>query len=163
MDKKKRKKTICVDFDGVLNSYKSGWTGIDSIVDKPVEGAMEFLINLVFDDRFDVCIYSSRSKSFFGRLAMKRWLKDQLVKEFDIEYNCKKGWPDYLRKLIVLNTSVMDPFYIMVEDCTKAFVKKLKFPTKKPAAFITIDDRAICFTGEFPDIEFINNFKPWNK
>lgn len=37
----------------------------------------------------------------------------------------------------------------------------LKFPTKKPAAWLTIDDRAICFDGVFPSTEQMTNFKPW--
>jgi hypothetical protein len=39
----------------------------------------------------------------------------------------------------------------------------IEFPTEKPPAFLTIDDRAICFTGEFPDPEELRAFKPWNK
>ena len=39
----------------------------------------------------------------------------------------------------------------------------LYFPEQKPAAFLTIDDRCICFNGEFPDPEKLLNFKPWNK
>ena len=41
--------------------------------------------------------------------------------------------------------------------------KILEFPTKKPAAFLTIDDRAICFDGTFPSKDEMLNFKPWNK
>ena len=33
---------------------------------------------------------------------------------------------------------------------------------KKPIAFLTIYDRAIQFTGTFPPIDTIINFKPWN-
>ena len=39
----------------------------------------------------------------------------------------------------------------------------LKFPVKKPAAFLTIDDRAICFGGTFPTADEMMSFKPWNK
>ncbi len=39
----------------------------------------------------------------------------------------------------------------------------ISFPTEKPSAFITLDDRAITFTGEWPDVEFLRKFKPWNK
>lgn len=37
----------------------------------------------------------------------------------------------------------------------------LEFPDKKPAAYLTIDDRAICFRGTFPSIQELDNFKPW--
>jgi len=33
----------------------------------------------------------------------------------------------------------------------------------KPAAFLTIDDRAVCFDGTFPTTEQMLNFKPWYK
>ena len=44
-----------------------------------------------------------------------------------------------------------------------AGLQDLKFPTQKPAAFLTIDDRAIQFTGTFPVPEHIKYYKPWNK
>ena len=43
------------------------------------------------------------------------------------------------------------------------YIEQIKFPTQKPAAFLTIDDRAICFTGEFPEAKTLLVFKPWNK
>jgi hypothetical protein len=39
----------------------------------------------------------------------------------------------------------------------------VKFPSHKPPAQITIDDRAITFEGVWPDLEYLKNFKPWNK
>lgn len=39
----------------------------------------------------------------------------------------------------------------------------LHFPTQKPAAVMTIDDRAFCFAGTFPTKEWLIDFKPWNK
>ena len=129
---------ICVDFDGVIHSYTSGWKGVSVIPDPPVPGAIEWLQDhLPVPDAVCamagpyngpiVCIYSSRSKSWFGRRAMKKWL-------------IKHG---------------LHPAYI--SDGL------LKFPSKKPAAFLTIDDRAICFNGTFPTTEEMMRFKPWNK
>lgn len=40
---------------------------------------------------------------------------------------------------------------------------QIQWPTEKPPATVTIDDRAMTFTGIWPAIETIKNFKPWNK
>lgn len=42
-------------------------------------------------------------------------------------------------------------------------LEDVEFPDHKPAALVSIDDRAITFTGEWPSLEVIKNFKPWNK
>jgi len=129
---------ICVDFDGVIHSYTSGWKGVSVISDDPVPGAIDWLQEhlpvpdaiCAFAPKHEgpiVQIYSSRSKSWFGRRAMKKWL-------------IKHGLPQC---------------YI--------YDNILKFPTKKSAAFLTIDDRAICFYGEFPSKEQMISFIPWNK
>jgi hypothetical protein len=38
----------------------------------------------------------------------------------------------------------------------------IKFPTEKPPAFITIDDRSFMFKGQWPSLQFLQEFKPWN-
>lgn len=40
---------------------------------------------------------------------------------------------------------------------------ELYWPRQKPAAFLTIDDRAVQFKGKFPSPIDLLNFKPWNK
>lgn len=42
-------------------------------------------------------------------------------------------------------------------------LEDISFPTVKPPAFLTIDDRCIRFTGDWPSMEEIKAFKPWNK
>jgi hypothetical protein len=39
----------------------------------------------------------------------------------------------------------------------------ISFPTHKPSAFVSLDDRAITFNGQWPDMDFLRNFKPWHK
>jgi hypothetical protein len=126
------KRIILVDFDGVIHSYTSGWKGARVIPDPPVPGAITWLFRMVCDGRFEVCIYSSRSRQWGGKRAMKRWLKEQAG---GIWYESPSG-PG-------------------LED--------IRFPTKKPAAFLTIDDRCFCFGGQFPSPNDIDDFVPWNK
>lgn len=38
---------------------------------------------------------------------------------------------------------------------------EIQWPSYKPPAFLTIDDRAIQFSGSWPSLDFIKEFKPW--
>lgn len=124
------KPTLCLDFDGVIHSYKSGWKGAGVIPDPPVQGAMEFIVAAV--EHFQVDIFSSRSADPIGRRAMWSYVKQHLeeaVGEID----------------------------------ASRIISLIDFPFDKPAAFVSIDDRAITFEGKWPDIEALKTFKPWNK
>jgi len=65
---------ICIDFDGVLHSYVSGWQGADQVADPPVPGAIEWLESLVLAEEIVPVIYSSRSSQTGGIKAMQDWL-----------------------------------------------------------------------------------------
>lgn len=121
-DIKMRKQILCLDFDGVLHSYASGWKGANIIPDPPTLGSREFLSEAIVN--FDVYIYSSRSHQKGGRKAMKKW--------------CEKHFGEWI-------------------------TKKITFPKYKPSASVSIDDRAIMFTGKWPPIPFLKDFRPWNK
>lgn len=125
---------LCLDFDGVIHSYVSGWQGADVIPDPPVPGALEFLGKAT--EKFEVHIFSSRSTYPDGIKAMSNWLWKAVTGE---DYD-----PD---------ATVDIPVWLL----------KIKFPTYKPAASISIDDRAITFTGVFPPLEELLAFRPWNK
>jgi hypothetical protein len=131
----RKKLTLSLDFDGVIHSYISGWKGIDIIPDPPVEGAIEFLYKAI--QHFDVCIYSTRSESESGIKAMQEWLA-----KWEEDYRLKNFHAYSPRTSLLICIS---------------------FPTKKPLAFVGIDDRIITFDGKFPDMETLKNFKPWNK
>jgi len=129
----KLKPILCVDFDGVINSYTSGWKRADIIEDPPVPGAIQWLWKA--SEYFDVQIYSSRTRQSFGVYAMQKWLGEFALQEFgDV-------------------------------DLVDKFMKEISFPVQKPAAFLTIDDRAICFEGDWSKFDPVAmlNFKPWNK
>lgn len=125
------KPILCLDFDGVVHSYSSGWQGAALIPDPPVSGAIEFLYNAV--EHFNVAIFSSRSNQPGGLEAMRGWLRAFLLHE------------------------IADG-----EDAERVF-SMIEWPLEKPAAFLTIDDRAITFDGTWPKIEDLKTFKPWNK
>lgn len=127
------KPLICVDFDGVIHSYTSGWKGADVIPDPPVKGALQFLAKALETSR--VAIFSSRSGQPGGITAMCQWLGLWSV----------------------------DPVHGLPDDFDHGILSSLEWPTEKPPALVTIDDRAICFTGEWPSIEELHAFKPWNK
>lgn len=129
------KPILCVDFDGVIHSYTSGWQGADVIPDPPVPGAIEFLLQAM--RHFRVAIFSSRSCQPGGMRAMQEWLIHHGVTLI------RKHEPALAVRNFVLN--------------------ELMWPTEKPSAKVTIDDRALTFTGVFPAIEQLTSFKPWNE
>lgn len=70
--KGRHRKTICVDFDGVIHSYASGWKGPTVLPDPPVEGAIEWLTRVA--ERFDLAIASVRNGQPGAIEAMRAWL-----------------------------------------------------------------------------------------
>lgn len=123
--------TICLDLDGCIHLYSKGWLD-GSLYDDVVPGFFEWAATA--QDHFDLVIYSSRSKTEDGRLAMIAWMAKQL------DHWRQAGGKTEIR---------------------------LRFAHEKPAAWLTIDDRAIRFNGDWDDPALspksIFAFKPWNK
>jgi len=128
---------LCLDFDGVLHSYESGWQGAEIVNDPPVPGAIAFLFEALC--HFEVHIFSSRSHQPMGIEAMQVWLAHYEVEWLQEQQRAGLPLP---RTSLLLN---------------------IKWPREKPAALVTIDDRAITFTGVWPSMEMLQAFKPWNK
>lgn len=136
------KSHICVDFDGVIHMYNSGWKGATIIPDNPVPGALQWLADMVHDGpEFQICVYSSRSKEPEAIEAMKLWLKHHL-------------------RLMYKDLNLDDD---ELDGASQFVIDGLEFPTQKPAANMTIDDRAFHFQGTFPTPAWLRDFKPWNK
>lgn len=66
--------TIAVDFDGVIHRYDSPWVNAHTIPDPPVKGAIPWLWEMV--QKFDVVIFSTRCKTWRGRWAVRKWLRE---------------------------------------------------------------------------------------
>ena len=66
------RKTVCLDFDGVIHSYKSGWQGEAVIPDPPIHKVDVAVRRL--RKHFRVVIYSARCRNRQGVEAIQRWL-----------------------------------------------------------------------------------------
>lgn len=129
------KPILCLDFDGVIHSYSSGWKGADIVSDPPVPGAIPFIVEAL--DHFSVCIYSSRSNQPGGIEAMQ-----DALKRWSLPW-IEEG--------------------LFRDDPMLGWINLVRFPKEKPAAMVTLDDRAITFDGTWPAIDRLKEFKPWNK
>lgn len=138
------KKILCLDFDGVIHSYTSGWKGPRVIPDPPVPGAIAFLLEAI--KHFDVVIHSSRCRYWFAKRAMRKWLWHHVC--------------DYLEA----PDDPQDAFHNCPAECPCCqLMKSIKFMASKPPAHVTIDDRAITFTGSWPRMKTLEGFEPWFK
>lgn len=139
------RKTLILDFDGVLHAYTSKYTYAHEVLDGPVPGAMAFLVAAM--ERFEVAIVSSRSHEPGGRAAMANWILDHITQErFGVSYTGRRYYGDEID-----------------EGLSLIHLGLLRFPLHKPPAHLTIDDRAITFMGVWPSLEIIDSFVPWNK
>lgn len=129
-----QKPILCLDFDGVIHSYTSGWHG-DTVISDPVTvGFFEWLDEAA--QHFKIVVYSSRSKNPKACDAMALWMAKQRLM-----------WRENGGTSSIKDGSPVD----------------IEFAHEKPAAFLTIDDRAIQFDGTWPNVADLLSFKPWNK
>jgi hypothetical protein len=69
----KPRRTVCLDFDGVLHSYRSGWCGAEIIPDPPIHGTRQAIARL--RELYRVVVHSTRCGSPEGRQAVIDWLR----------------------------------------------------------------------------------------
>ena len=132
----KRKKTLCIDFDGVIHSYTSGWQGVDVIPDPVVPNAIASIY--MYTAEYNVAIFSSRSGQPGGIEAMKAYI-DKADREYLISNDLHFG-----------------------NDRIK-LTQRLEFPETKPPAVVYIDDRAYRFLGTYPLVRELKELEEtWN-
>jgi len=118
-------KILSVDFDGVIHSYTSKWIGAHVIPDPPVDGAIQWIRDVIDSKQFAVHIFSSRNAQIGGVQAMNK--------------------------------------YLIKHGLEETYLRKIRFPARKPPAHLTIDDRGYHFDGTFPSVMWRAAFTPWNR
>ena len=110
-----RKKTICVDFDGVIYRNMS-YKGTTIINELPIDGAIDALKEL--SKKHTVVINSARCETEEGMEAVQEWLN-----KHDLPYKLSKY---------------------------------------KPHAAVYVDDRAVCFNGDWDKtLTDVDEFSQW--
>jgi len=157
------KPILCLDFDGVIHSYSSGWKGATEIPDPPVPGFFKFLLEA--QEHFTVAIYSSRSSHRGGIKAMQEWLWDHAqtaLPELQTDKCMRCG------KIRQSPSHSPDSGHLFLSPKPVQFrvlidaLSLIEWPLSKPPAMVTLDDRAIQFTGTWPRPAVLVGFKPWN-
>lgn len=138
------KPVLCIDFDGVINSYKSGWREPHIIPDEPNPGAIEALLGYMED--FCVCIHTSRVNRLNGDADAAL----QNMKALGV-WLTKWGFPATL----IYTFADYQPEGLRDD--------MLNIVRTKPPAQVTIDDRGWTFDGTWPTVEQLKAFRPWNR
>lgn len=85
------RRTVCLDFDGVVNSYRSGWSGAASIPDPPIHGTDRAIARL--RQEYRVVIHSARSATAEGREAIEQWLTKHRI---EVDEVCEHKPPAFV-------------------------------------------------------------------
>lgn len=133
----KQKPIIAVDFDGVIHLYRDGWQS-GEIYDGIVPGFFKWIFKTAED--FQIVVVSSRLNEEQQEANMRSWFTHRALEARES------------------GEITQDEFY--------RFPGLITLSKVKPPAFITIDDRALTFNGNWLSPiyakEEIWNFKPWN-
>ena len=151
-------RTIALDFDGVIHSYASGWKGHTNIPDPPVEGAFEFILRLLDSSEWEVVVHTTRLQHHNAGEALVRWFIQHGFPPARLSDDAVYH-PDYREATYVSpRDQLQDEFPTLGTSASK-----LWFSATKPSAFVTLDDRALTFTGVWPDPAALAGFKTWQQ
>ena len=79
-----KRKTIAIDFDGVIHKYSEGFKGLYNAYDTPMEGTQE-AIKQLYDEGYNLKILSSRPKE-----VIKEWLQKYELSKYITEISNHK-------------------------------------------------------------------------
>jgi adenylyl-sulfate kinase len=79
-----KKKTIAIDFDGVIHKYSKGFRGLDDVYDSPMDG-VEYALKELYDEGYTLKILSSRPKE-----VIYPWLKKYGLSQYITEVSNHK-------------------------------------------------------------------------
>ncbi len=146
---KERPLKIAIDFDGVLHSYASGWTG-QIPFDPPVDGAQNFCEQLLMEG-YHVVIFTARVHPELGVGNIQRFIS--------YSEKTRDGW-----------NPLPDRGPVLAEEGIRDWLQHWNFPEgmlqceithKKEHADLFIDDRAYRFDGSFvAALEYIEKINP---
>ena len=77
----RNKGTVCLDFDGTIYSYKSGW-GQGVLTDPILEGAKEAIAEL--KRNYKVVVFSVRANDPHGKQSIRDWLEKEGIEVDDV-------------------------------------------------------------------------------
>lgn len=77
------KPTVCMDFDGVIHSYLSGWQGVENTPDPVVPGVKE-AIEQLRRLGYKVVVVSTRCVSAAGLGTVMKYLKENGIEVDDV-------------------------------------------------------------------------------
>lgn len=128
------RKSVAVDFDGVLHQWDGEWRGHHVIQGQPIPGAIEWLHTVL--QTYDVFIFTTRAATFRGRYAIRLWLREHAL----------DGWDDTWHDGPILG------------------LRRVLVTNRKRRALIYVDDRSFRFDGiNYPSINRIRSLRPWWK
>lgn len=82
------RRTVCLDFDGVLHLYRHAWQGETVIPDPPIHGTKDAVARL--RQQYRVVVHSARCRSAEGRAAVEAWLR---LHEIQVDEVCEHKPP----------------------------------------------------------------------
>ena len=162
-----KKLRLAIDFDGVINSYKSGWKGLNNLPDPPVPGTIGWMTEAI-DAGHTVIIFSMRNAAeeymlpyaddiyskYDDAMQMEEFSKADYIESDHVPYDFHSRWQGV--------EGIKS--YLMKWGMEQKYVDKIEFAFAKPHFDILFDDRAYRFEGVFPPVSELNRIaKPWWK